>query len=402
MFHITSVLVSMEKNSNGYILVKLVFVFLYCVYNPYCVECHGATIKHIPADPPSPERTSEFRGKLQRVMLSILLGSITGLVCALVCACLVRCVFIYMKRNPILKGPVVFSPEISPKTLQSALANESQVLGSSRNGKYYMTVLDNGFRIAVKKLEPHEIGSPEAESKSVKRRIQRELEILASLRHRHLMSLRAYVCESDRFCLIYDYVPTGSLEDAMKRARENELQLGWDARLRIAVGIIKGLQYLHFTCTPKILHYNLKPSNVLLDADFEPRLGDCGLAKMMHTFDGRSSAPECWPNFSIYTEKSDIFSFGVILGILLTGRDPSDAVFGQATSGRGDMGMWFRQLLENGDAREALDKSLLGEEMEEDEMLMAVRIAAVCLSDMPADRPSSHELVPMLTQLHSF
>lgn len=95
----------------------------------------------------------------------------------------------------------------------------------------------------------------------------------------------------------------------------------------------------------------------------------------------------------------------MILGILLTGRDPSDPLFAQATSGsrsRGDMGMWFRQLVESGDTREALDKSLLGEEMEEDEMLMAVRIAAVCLSDIPADRPSSDELVPMLTQLHSF
>ncbi|KAL7604949.1 inactive leucine-rich repeat receptor-like protein kinase CORYNE [Lactuca sativa] len=393
----------MEKKSSGYIIfVKLVFVLLL-----YCVECHGATIKRIPAAPPASERSPEFRGKLQRVMLSILLGSITGLVCALVCACLVRCVFIYMKRVPILKGPVVFSPEISPKTLQSALANEneSQVLGSSPNGKYYMTVLDNGFRIAVKKVEPFVIGSGSPEAH---RRIQRELEILANLRHRHLMMLRAYLCESVRFCLIYDYIPTGSLEDAMKRARENELQLGWDARLRIAVGIIKGLQYLHFTCTPRILHYNLKPSNVMLDADFEPRLGDCGLARIMHTFDGRSSAynaPESWPNFSIYTEKSDIFSFGVILGILLTGKDPSDPLFGEAatSTGSGDMGMWFRQLLENGDdAREALDKSLLGEEMEEDEMLMAVRIAAVCLSDMPADRPSSDELVPMLTQLHSF
>lgn len=387
-----------SSSGSGYMLV---FVLL------YCVECDGATTKHITAEP---ERSPEFRGKLERVMVSILLGSISGLVCALVCACLVRCVLIYMKRIPILKGPVVFSPEISPKSLQSAvaIANETQV---SPNGKYYTSVLDNGFRIAVKKVEPFEIGSADA-----RRRIQRQLEILASLRHRHLMMLRAYVCESDnRFCLIYDYIPTGSLEDAMKRARENELRLGWDARLRIAVGIIKGLQYLHFTCTPTVLHYNLKPSNVLLDADFEPRLGDCGLAKMMHTFDGRSSgynAPECWPNFSIYTEKSDMFSFGVILGILLTGRDPSDPLFGQASrththsssrrGGGGDMGLWFRQLLENGDAREALDKSLLGEEMEEDEMLMAVRIAAVCLSDMPADRPSSDELVPMLTQLHSF
>lgn len=359
------------------------------------MQCEGATIKHIPAEPPSPEQTPEFRGKLERVMLSILLGGITGFGCALVCGFLVRCILRYMKRIPILKGPVVFSPEISPKALESALVNERQV-SLSPNGKYYMTLVDNGLTIAVKKLEPFE-----TQRKSVKRGIQRELEILGRLRHRHLMRLRAYVCEPDRLCLVYDYVPTGSLEDAMKRAKENELQLGWDARLRIAVGIIKGLQYLHYSVTPRMLHYNLKPSNVMLDADFEPRLGDCGLGKVNN---GRASgyiAPECIPNFSKYTEKSDIFSFGVILGILLTGRDPLFGNVGEGSRG-GDMGMWFRAVLEAGDGREALDKSLLGEEMEEDEMLMAVRIAAVCLSDMPADRPSSDELVPMLTQLHSF
>nr|GEX75605.1 inactive leucine-rich repeat receptor-like protein kinase CORYNE [Tanacetum cinerariifolium] len=78
-----------------------------------------------------------------------------------------------------------------------------------------------------------------------------------------------------RFCLVYDYVPTGSLEDAMNRMRGDELRLGWDARLKITVGIINELQYIYFTCIPSILHYNLKPSNVLLDFDFEPRLTQC-------------------------------------------------------------------------------------------------------------------------------
>ncbi|GJV24893.1 ADP-ribosylation factor GTPase-activating protein AGD3 [Tanacetum coccineum] len=346
-----------------------------------------------------------------------ILGTITGFLCALISAYLIRCIFRYIKTTPILTGPVVFSPHISPKSLESSLSNDNhlQLLG----GNYYIIL---NASLALKKLHPFQIHK---HKKTVKRRVQKDLEILASLKHRHLMSLKAYVHHPpDRFCLVYDYVPTGSLEDAVKKMRENELQLGWDARLRIAVGIIKGLQYLHFTCTPSILHYNLKPSNVLLDADFEPRLTDSGLAKLnvnvnvLHTsFDrnGTSSrnhncyyyAPECFPNFSIYTEKSDIFSFGVILGILLTGKDPSDAIFrgsgsGSGSNSRGDMGMWFRQIVEAGDGRDALDKSLLGEEMEEDEMLMAVRIAAVCLSDMPADRPSSDELVPMLTQLHSF
>jgi Arf-GAP/coiled-coil/ANK repeat/PH domain-containing protein len=106
-------------------------------------------------------------------------------------------------------------------------------------------------------------------------------------------------------------------------------------------------------------------------------------------------------NFNRYSDKSDVFSFGMILGVLLTGRDPTDPFFGETASG-GSLGRWLRHLQQAGEAREALDKSLLGEEVEEDEMLMAVRIAVVCQSEMPADRPSSDELVPMLSQLHSF
>lgn len=107
------------------------------------------------------------------------------------------------------------------------------------------------------------------------------------------------------------------------------------------------------------------------------------------------------PTFLRYTDKSDVYSFGVILGVLFTGKDPSYPFFAGET-GRGSLGRWLRHLQQAGEAREALDKGILGEEMEEEEMLMAIRIAIVCLSDLPADRPSSDELVAMLTQLHSF
>ena len=105
--------------------------------------------------------------------------------------------------------------------------------------------------------------------------------------------------------------------------------------------------------------------------------------------------------FDRYTDKSDIFSFGMILGLLLTGRDPTQPFCVDGASG-GSLGQWLKHLQQSGEAREALDKSILGEEVEEDEMLMALRITIICLSDFPADRPSSDELVHMLTQLHSF
>nr|ALS40437.1 leucine-rich repeat receptor-like protein kinase CORYNE [Dimocarpus longan] len=388
----------LQKSRKTSTVVLLLFMILW--FHCATVECEERLIKS-----PSASRPSEFRNGIRRIIISVVLGVLTGLVSAFVVACLIRFFVGYMNRTPILKGPVTFSPKIDPKTLQLALANENQLLGSSPDGKYYRTVLDNGLTIAVRRLEPFVSGSPERHnnSKSVKRKIQQELEVLASLRHRNLMSLRAYVRESNRFYLVYDYVQTGSLEDAMNRVRENQLQLGWEVRLRIAVGVIKGLQYLHFTCNPQILHCNLKPSNVMLDGEFEPRLADCGLPKLVPNSDRATSAynaPECFQNQS-YSDRSDVFSFGMILAVLLTGRDPTDPFFSEAGHG-GSLGRWLRHLQQAGEAREGLDKSILGEEVEEDEMLMAVRIAVVCLSDLPADRPSSDELVPMLTQLHSF
>ncbi|KAA3463702.1 inactive leucine-rich repeat receptor-like protein kinase CORYNE [Gossypium australe] len=360
----------MAKMRGCIVTVALLLLLLLCLHQTP-VECKERLIRQLSSQPSSATKPQEFKIGFKRVILSIVLGILTGLIGAILFALLIKIAVQYINQTPFLKGPVIFSPKISSKTLQSALANENQLLGSSSNGKYYKTVLDNGLTVAVKVLEPFDSGSPEMQSKSVKRRIQQELEVLASLRHRHLRSLRAYVRESDRFSLVYDYMPMGSLEDAMNGVRQNHLELRWDVRLRIAVGVIKGLQYLHFTCVPQILHYNLKPTNVMLDAEFEPR----------------------------YTDKSDIFSFGMILGVLLTGRYPTDSFFREAVSG-GSLGQWLRHLQQAGEAHEALDKSILGEEVEEDEMLMAVRIACVCLSDSPVDRPSSDELVTMLTQLH--
>ncbi|XP_009401617.2 inactive leucine-rich repeat receptor-like protein kinase CORYNE [Musa acuminata AAA Group] len=370
------------------------------------------TLFHSPAPSP-PSRTPKFphNPRLRRILLGALFGSLTGFVASIIILLLVRLLLLYACRAPILKGPVVFCPSISPKTLQSLLSTDAQsmqLIGSSLNGKYYRVVLDDDeLTMAVKRLEPSpSSGSPPVNSNSQKRRVQHELEMLARVKHRNVMSLRAYIRDQDRFWLVYDYIPGGSLEDAMARVRSQQLTLGWDARLRIAVGIAKGLRYLHFECSRRILHYGLKPSNVMLDEGFEPRLGDFGLAMLENSrLDTPSTAthyvaPECFQSCR-YTDKSDVYSFGVILGVLFTGKDPSYPFFAGET-GRGSLGRWLRHLQQAGEAREALDKGILGEEMEEEEMLMAIRIAIVCLSDLPADRPSSDELVAMLTQLHSF
>ncbi|PKU75087.1 inactive leucine-rich repeat receptor-like protein kinase CORYNE [Dendrobium catenatum] len=361
------------------------------------------------SSPPSNLHPSSSRASLRRILLGILFGSLTGAVASIVFLFSIRLFLLFANRTPILKGPVIFTPKISPKSLKVIFSGNDeslQMLGSSPNGKYFKLSLNNEVTVAVKVLESTcSSGSPGTNSNSWKRKVQRELELLAKVSHRNVMSLRAYVRDHDRFSLVYDYISNGSLEDAMKRVRLNRLRLGWELRLRIAIGMAKGLKYLHFEFIPRILHYNLKPTNVLLDEGFEPKLGDCGLARLVVAgVDAPISscyvAPECFQSCR-YTDKSDIYSFGMILSVLLTGKDPSDPFF-MEEMGRGGLGPWLRHLQQVGEAREALDKGMLAEGEKEEEMLMAIRIALVCLSDLPADRPSSDELEAMLTQLHSF
>ncbi|AED91877.1 Protein kinase superfamily protein [Arabidopsis thaliana] len=258
-------------SSSNTISLLLLFFLVFFSRTSTSTSCRRRTVKHLSTTSTS-STPLESRITSKVIVISIVSGILTGLVSALVLAFLVRSIVKFMKQTPILKGPVVFSPKITPKSLHAALSNVKR-LGSLEG-----------------------VGSPESSSsKSVKRRLQKELELLAGLRHRNLMSLRAYVRESDEFSLVYDYMPNGSLEDVMNKVRTKEVELGWEIRLRVAVGIVKGLQYLHFSCETQILHYNLKPTNVMLDSEFEPRLADCGLAKIMpssHTAVSCYSAPE--------------------------------------------------------------------------------------------------------------
>lgn len=239
-------------------------------------------------------KPSHSKNGIRRILLSVALGLITGLISAFLSVWFIRILVGYLNKTPILEGPLIFSPKFDADSLQSALQNETQLLGSisNPNTNTYRAVLPNGVTVAVKKLEPIQPGKAEA-----RRRLQQQLAVLGGLKHRNLMSLRAYIGEMNSCCcLVYDFLPTGSLEDAMRKVRENELELKWEIRLRIAVGIARGLQFLHFECNPRILHCNLKPSNVLLDAEFEPKLAECGLTNLITNFDRAASlytAPEC-------------------------------------------------------------------------------------------------------------
>ncbi|CAN4093618.1 unnamed protein product [Withania somnifera] len=184
-------------------------------------------------------------------------------------------------------------------------------------------VLSDGSIVAVKSLKS---GSGQGE-----REFQAEVEIISRVHHRHLVSLVGYCISDGRRMLVYEFVPNGTLEYHLHGKGRPVME--WELRLKIALGSAKGLAYLHEDCHPRIIHRDIKGANILLDNNYEAMVTDFGLAKLTEDNNTHVStrvmgtfgylAPE-YASSGKLTEKSDVFSFGVMLLELITGRRPLD------------------------------------------------------------------------------
>ncbi|XP_039146697.1 leucine-rich repeat receptor-like serine/threonine/tyrosine-protein kinase SOBIR1 [Dioscorea cayenensis subsp. rotundata] len=154
------------------------------------------------------------------------------------------------------------------------------------------------------------------------RQVRAEIRTVGRIGHRNLLRLLAHVSSGDHHFLVSEFKPKGSLYDVLKKG-----QLDWPARYKIAHGIASGLEYLHFIHKPCIIHRDMKPENILLDDDLNPRIADFGLAKVEDGSFVRTRlagtlgyiAPEYY-NGMACTHKCDVFSLGVILAVLVTGK----------------------------------------------------------------------------------
>ncbi|KAF5175909.1 Inactive leucine-rich repeat receptor-like protein kinase coryne [Thalictrum thalictroides] len=150
----------METISKNLTLTVIFFFLLNLLYEGETRTESQHILAQSPSSSPS-SKVTHLNIRLRRIIVGVLFGCLTGLISAILFAFLIRLVLRYMNRTPILKGPIIFSPKIASTTLQLALSNENQLLGSSSNGKYYRIVLDNGLTIAVKRLEPFDNGAQE-------------------------------------------------------------------------------------------------------------------------------------------------------------------------------------------------------------------------------------------------
>ncbi|XP_077233306.1 proline-rich receptor-like protein kinase PERK15 [Tasmannia lanceolata] len=202
--------------------------------------------------------------------------------------------------------------------------SQANLLGQGGFGYVYKGVLPSGKDIAVKQLKS---GSGQGE-----REFQAEVEIISRVHHRHLVSLVGYCIAGGQRMLVYEFVPNNTLEYHLHG--KGRPTMDFPTRLKIALGSAKGLAYLHEDCHPRIIHRDIKAANILLDLKFEAMVADFGLAKLssdnythvstrvMGTFG--YLAPE-YASSGKLTEKSDVFSYGVMLLELITGRRPVDS-----------------------------------------------------------------------------
>ncbi|KAM7271612.1 hypothetical protein ACFE04_030826 [Oxalis oulophora] len=281
---------------------------------------------------------------------------------------------------------------------------EANVIGKGCSGIVYRAEINNGEEIiAVKKLWPTTMAS--AGSDSQKRdSFSAEVKTLGSIRHKNIVRFLGCCWNRNTRLLMYDYMSNGSL-GSLLHERKGDSCLEWEVRYRIILGAARGLAYLHHDCVPPIVHRDIKANNILIGPNFEPYIADFGLAKLVDDGDfARSSstvagsygyiAPEYGYMMKI-TEKSDVFSYGVVVFEVLTGKQPIDPTIPDGAH----IVDWVRRQRRGG-IIEVLDPNLRNRpESEIEEMVQTLGVALLCVNPCPEDRPTMKDIAAMLQEI---
>lgn len=282
------------------------------------------------------------------------------------------------------------------KELRKATRNFKDELGYGRYGSVYKGILHDKRVVAVKKLKDVKQGEDE---------FQREVSVIGSIYHMNLVRVWGVCSERKHRLLVYEHMVNGSLAMFLF---SNKGLLQWDQRYKIAAGVAKGLAYLHHECMDWIIHCDVKPENILLDQDFEPKISDFGLVRLLqrdHADPNMSKvrgtrgyiAPD-WLSSLPITEKVDVYSYGVVLLELVMGLRVSEL----ASNGSGDaedaltqLVRIIREKMKSGDQTwiaDFVDSKLNGDFMHS-EVLLMLEVAALCLEKERNQRPSMDDVV---------
>ncbi|KAI3459731.1 hypothetical protein Pfo_016394 [Paulownia fortunei] len=293
---------------------------------------------------------------------------------------------------------ILFDSKSSPDWLSASLdsiLNKAAEIGEGVFGTVYKASLGGqGTMLTIKKLVT-------ANTLQYQEEFDREVRILGKARHPNLIPLRGYYWTPQLQLLVSDYAEEGSLHAKLHETSPSSPPLTWPNRFKIVLGTAKGLAHLHHSFRPPIIHYNIKPSNILLDENMNPKISDFGLARLLtkldkHVVSNRFQsapgyvAPELACQSLRVNEKCDVYGFGVLILELVTGRRPVE--YGEDNVVI--LSDHVRVLLEQGNVLDCVDLSM--GKYPEEEVLPVLKLALVCTSQIPSSRPSMAEVVQIL------
>ncbi|XP_078434587.1 putative serine/threonine-protein kinase At1g01540 [Wolffia australiana] len=271
--------------------------------------------------------------------------------------------------------------------------SDENVIGQGGYGIVYHGILAEGAQIAVKNLLNNK-GQAEREFKV-------EVEAIGRVRHKNLVRLLGYCAEGTQRMLVYEFVDNGNLEQWLHGDVGPVSPLSWEIRMNIIIGTAKGLMYLHEALEPKVVHRDVKSSNILLDTQWTPKVSDFGLAKLLATERTYVTtrvmgtfgyvAPE-YASTGMLNERSDVFSFGILIMEIITGRKPVDYT---RPPGEVNLVEWLKSMVSNRNSEGVLDPKM-SEKPSSRALKRTLLVALRCVDPDSVKRPKMGQVVHML------
>ncbi|XXG90326.1 hypothetical protein AAC387_Pa12g2114 [Persea americana] len=354
---------------------------------------YGPLISAISVDadftPPGAKKISigAVIGVVASVLCVILL--ILGILCGKVCLDKNHTMYEDLKRLDLQTGSFTL------RQIKAATNNFNAVnkIGEGGFGPVYKGLLSDGTIIAVKQLS--------SKSKQGNREFVNEIGMISALQHPNLVKLYGCCIEGNQLLLVYEYMENNSLARALFGLEEKQLKLDWPKRHTICVGIARGLAYLHEESRLRIIHRDIKATNILLDKDLNPKISDFGLAKLDEEENTHIStriagtlgymAPE-YAMHGYLTGKADVYSFGVVTLEIVSGKNATSF---RPNGDRIHLVDWAYVLQAKGNLMELVDLKL-GPEFNKEEATRMINVALLCTNSSPTLRPTMSAVVCML------
>ncbi|XP_008792358.2 probable LRR receptor-like serine/threonine-protein kinase At1g67720 [Phoenix dactylifera] len=274
--------------------------------------------------------------------------------------------------------------------IEEATENFSKKIGSGGFGTVYYGKMKDEKEIAVKVLRN--------DSYQENRQFSNEVSLLSRIHHRNLVVFLGYCQQEGKNILVYEFMHNGTFKEHLHGTLTQERRIGWLKRLEIAEDSAKGIEYLHTGCSPAVIHRDLKTSNILLDKHMRAKVSDFGLSKPAvdesHVSGVKGTLGYLDPVYCTsqqLTEKSDIYSFGVILLVLISGQEPiSTTNFGENIY---HIGPWAKFYYESGEIEAIIDPSLQNDYNDIQSVWKIAEVAVKCIDSQTGNRPSISEVL---------